>query len=110
MEQVRIVKEMRVVPRKGDVDRNNLFACQRKGWLPSSPARGTWIEMVPEVMRSAWPGWSSPARGTWIEMELQVTVGVGAEVVPRKGDVDRNIMRQHICKNCGSRPPQGGRG
>ena len=34
---------------------------------------------------------SSPARGTWIEMLGTYEVPENTDVVPRKGDVDRNI-------------------
>ena len=57
----------KVVPRKGDVDRNDNWA-----------------------LISAASMWSSPARGTWIEMPCAVDRAELYNVVPRKGDVDRN--------------------
>ena len=60
---------VKVVPRKGDVDRNMTTA-----------------------MKTNQSGLSSPARGTWIEISW---VGISSEVhsvVPRKGDVDRNFF------------------
>ena len=60
-------REPVVVPRKGDVDRNDLRAA-----------------------RSASRIKSSPARGTWIEIHLPPNKKYAAIVVPRKGDVDRN--------------------
>ena len=81
--------------------------------LPSSPARGTWIEISSAATRSASVGVvprkgdvdrnfclsvflcnfkrSSPARGTWIEMNSPLRTSVTVQVVPRKGDVDRNF-------------------
>ena len=76
---------------------------------------------------------SSPARGTWIEILSASAAMVPADVVPRKGDVDRNsaYRRSAVSPLCvvprkgdvdrnfwaGSRmvtlirrPPQGGRG
>ena len=103
----------RVVPRKGDVDRNIsvktvLFLTKKSSpargtWIEirlqhdfvrvkmSSPARGTWIEMW--ITSACWPPAtrSSPARGTWIEISRWVSCGLVALVVPRKGDVDRNM-------------------
>ena len=37
--------EHRVVPRKGDVDRNRTCFVSRHEHIGSSPARGTWIEI-----------------------------------------------------------------
>ena len=34
---------------------------------------------------------SSPARGTWIEMQPAACAIIQSVVVPRKGDVDRNL-------------------
>ena len=35
---------------------------------------------------------SSPARGTWIEMGMPQPLRIFDYVVPRKGDVDRNML------------------
>ena len=59
-----------VVPRKGDVDRNRRRNALLSIGNPSSPARGTWIEM------------SNASLTCWLN-----------SVVPRKGDVDRNRQR-----------------
>ena len=59
--------------------------------LPSSPARGTWIEMTRCLKPSRRASVSSPARGTWIEIEVMALNASANTVVPRKGDVDRNI-------------------
>ena len=77
--------------------------------LPSSPARGTWIEITYPSARRRWKG-SSPARGTWIEMARCVSSGVSGRVVPRKGDVDRNRSSKKAQSSGKCRPPQGGRG
>ena len=76
-----------VVPRKGDVDRNRLLTQPPDIWQPSSPARGTWIEIMVNFT------------------QVHIT-----DVVPRKGDVDRNIDVQLDEGLQESRPPQGGRG
>ena len=77
-----------VVPRKGDVDRNSLNDVLRAANQESSPARGTWIEMVSE-------GWA---------------IYNALRVVPRKGDVDRNDPATIGNLLSMRRPPQGGRG
>ena len=41
-----LVPAQLVVPRKGDVDRNTGYTPVFTSWGGSSPARGTWIEMV----------------------------------------------------------------
>ena len=66
------VVQGRVVPRKGDVDRN-------LAW-----------QTVTSIINA-----SSPARGTWIEIPVRGSEKLGRNVVPRKGDVDRNIP---VCK------------
>ena len=76
-----------VVPRKGDVDRNNGFDVQFNADLKSSPARGTWIEIDRHRTRKPY-----------------------CRVVPRKGDVDRNIAKSVLPLPGRRRPPQGGRG
>ena len=76
---------------------------------------------------------SSPARGTWIEIEIERNPVQEDDVVPRKGDVDRNanepllvdekkmvvprkgdVDRNPFCFTVharkAGRPPQGGRG
>ena len=77
----------RVVPRKGDVDRNRQRIPSTGLIYGSSPARGTWIETDPSTL-------CQPRR----------------TVVPRKGDVDRNIVMAIPPTEVGGRPPQGGRG
>ena len=60
--------------------------------IASSPARGTWIEISQNRSCRCPAGRSSPARGTWIEMFGGDCDGQRpADVVPRKGDVDRNL-------------------
>ena len=108
------VEGVRVVPRKGDVDRNERPRGDPVDLAGSSPARGTWIEIAIRAP-SRWPSTSSPARGTWIEMtagqttinggksspargtwiEMYLAAGPigGHPVVPRKGDVDRNLVQ-----------------
>ena len=56
--------------------------------VPSSPSRGTWIEIFPKLC-----GWislisSSPSRGTWIEMPPAPFAAAAPAVVPLTGDVD----------------------
>ena len=48
---------------------------------------------------------SSPARGTWIEIQLVLAGNTALhQVVPRKGDVDRNLRQPlpHIYRNVSS--------
>ena len=54
---------------------------------PSSPARGTWIEIV-QTLPVESPCESSPARGTWIEIRIILNRLGFFVVVPRTGDVD----------------------
>ena len=64
-----IVANPLVVPHTGDVDRNQKAVAQVKPTVPSSPIRGTWIEICrlpPQVRRAL----SSPIRGTWIEIAI----------------------------------------
>ena len=98
--------------------------------LPSSPARGTWIEIagavpggpaeivVPrkgDVDRNAGQnsrdykiGMSSPARGTWIEISHYGRAWWRCRVVPRKGDVDRNVPSASVVTvRCRSSPARG---
>ena len=100
----------KVVPRKGDVDRN--FDDRKLKLLrgESSPARGTWIEIFLHGGNLRKGRTSSPARGTWIEMPSWSTAAAASPVVPRKGDVDRNAMAHSISYGGVRRPPQGGRG
>ena len=81
-----------VVPRKGDVDRNTPGAWTAEGLQGSSPARGTWIEIGCQGWRHHHPQASSPARGTWIEISIPRPGIRISTVVPRKGDVDRNML------------------
>ena len=53
----------------------------------SSPARGTWIEISCAMCCRAWSR-SSPARGTWIEITMLRQALPRPPVVPRTGDVD----------------------
>ena len=46
------------------------------------------------LVREPYKRLSSPARGTWIEIFMPKNAGNKAEVVPRKGDVDRNKAPQ----------------
>ena len=84
-----------VVPRKGDVDRNFWRNCPNSPVLPSSPARGTWIEIQNAIVYGGIAPVSSPARGTWIEIKVMFSRDICAGVVPRKGDVDRNLPLRH---------------
>ena len=72
------------------MDRNFLFLRRTQDEVESSPARGTWIEML-MVASIYWHVVSSPARGTWIEIPQNAPIFVHIDVVPRKGDVDRNV-------------------
>ena len=79
----------RVVPRKGDVDRNCISPARTKGRCVV-PRKGDVDrnimnngELIMNIM-------SSPARGTWIEIGVPLGVERARQVVPRKGDVDRN--------------------
>ena len=99
----------RVVPRKGDVDRNFVGDAFPGRSARSSPARGTWIEMILPVCTNT-AAESSPARGTWIEISMRAAARSTRPVVPRKGDVDRNPADEAGTNALTSRPPQGGRG
>ena len=126
-------KGLFVVPRKGDVDRNMAFLVIERCEVTSSPARGTWIEITFCTNTQTCRLWSSPARGTWIEIRIAALASSVRVVVPRKGDVDRNMAFLLIerCEVTSSpargtwieigmlayrdvemirRPPQGGRG
>ena len=61
-----------VVPRKGDVDRNYKIEHGFSRCTKSSPARGTWIEMISSLKIGIACSKSSPARGTWIEIPAQI--------------------------------------
>ena len=77
--------------------------------LPSSPARGTWIEIARRSHRRP-PRWVVPRKGD-VDRNFAVYRQIpGIRVVPRKGDVDRNQLC--VCGRSYSacRPPQGGRG
>ena len=78
-----------VVPRKGDVDRNYCYCCCRARALRSSPARGTWIEMVWPTLPSLMPR-VVPRKGDVDRNIREFVLGKKRIVVPRKGDVDRN--------------------
>ena len=107
--QLEKVKKAYVVPRKGDVDRNIVSVFRIRVPSTSSPARGTWIEISFSGILAP-PFWSSPARGTWIEILLSSRWALSAFVVPRKGDVDRNLDVLASKLVVVGRPPQGGRG
>ena len=65
--EVKVFQAVHVVPRKGDVDRNCIPSTRGQSNTQSSPARGTWIEIDHNTVVNKLDG-SSPARGTWIEM------------------------------------------
>ena len=98
-----------VVPRKGDVGRNEEVPKWQILNFPSSPARGTWVEILAREQRHRLQP-SSPARGTWVEIPMSARPVVGRPVVPRKGDVGRNFALQEVAALDAGRPPQGGRG
>ena len=79
-----MVNENQVVPRKGDVDRNGPAQEYIESMVPSSPARGTWIEIVTGADRRM-ERRSSPARGTWIEIRLGGNTGSILESSPARG-------------------------
>ena len=123
---------MRVVPRKGDVDRNilhlhKLAVAQRVVPRKGDVDRNTKTSTCRRTKRR-----SSPARGTWIEISYSRYFLLGSSVVPRKGDVDRNrtfgednfdlksspargtwiemASAERSSSGVTGRPPQGGRG
>ena len=53
----------------------------------SSPSRGTWIEIRQHTRKSGRIT-SSPSRGTWIEIHIEEYRKQKGEVVPLTGDVD----------------------
>ena len=80
---------MEVVPRKGDVDRNNEGELNRLDMLVV-PRKGD-VDRNRNCDFFYMQGQpSSPARGTWIEIEIGGSEPERQGVVPRKGDVDRN--------------------
>ena len=78
--------------------------------LASSPARGTWIEIShPSSQKSA--QWSSPARGTWIEIGKLSSVSASAcTSSPARGTWIEIFPLLGLFDCCLRRPPQGGRG
>ena len=114
MEAVRIIKEMRVAPLTGCVDRNWLTACGWEFHPRSLPSRDAWIEILAIwwavtahwslPSRDAWieiaggqhdqPARKSlPSRDAWIEMKAPAAMRPAIIVAPLTGCVDRNILR-----------------
>ena len=54
--------------------------------LLSSPARGTWVEIL-QMEDGRLSEMSSPARGTWVEMAVFLANRLHDTVVSRTGDV-----------------------
>ena len=80
-----------VVPRKGDVDRNaSVHRPNRKHRLVV-PRKGDVDRNLTYVIDPLCDQMSSPARGTWIEICGALNTASAGLVVPRKGDVDRNF-------------------
>ena len=75
----------------------------------SSPARGTWIEIV---IDGAFAGIVDvvPRKGDVDRNRICNRPILAPMVVPRKGDVDRNVDPKHRANIQHGRPPQGGRG
>ena len=78
-----------VVPLAGDVDRN-AWAEVKKRYPGVVPLAGD-VDRNPPKAPDVW-GYcpSSPSRGTWIEIALNGRRFPGRSVVPLAGDVDRN--------------------
>ena len=78
------------VPRKGNVDRNQIVAEHAETVLATFPARGTWIEI--RQRRSAHGVHCDVPRKGNVDRNIRVAGAVvpNAEDVPRKGNVDRN--------------------
>ena len=53
----------------------------------SSPARGTWVEILPAKLAIRRRTTSSPARGTWVEILDVRLLKLSNFVVSRTGDV-----------------------
>ena len=105
-----VEKQMQVVPRKGDVDRNKEALAARIQQEVSSPARGTWIEIC-QCLPTGTARRVVPRKGDVDRNKRAVVQPVGVErVVPRKGDVDRNLCPATRKTAWRCRPPQGGRG
>ena len=99
-----------VVPRKGDVDRNSFARLAAARSFPSSPARGTWIEMCRPLPTSSKTSRSSPARGTWIESSTRGLMWSGFTSSPARGTwIEISQNRSCRCPAGRRRPPQGGR-
>ena len=75
----------------------------------SSPARGTWIEIV-EIPASDSANAVVPRKGDVDRNDVIDIIAAAVRVVPRKGDVDRNIITMYTIDIEKGRPPQGGRG
>ena len=78
--------------------------------LSSSPARGTWIEIADRACRGI-ATLVVPRKGD-VDRNIhdRDAVGYTPSVVPRKGDVDRNAKLRGENNDLECRPPQGGRG
>ena len=101
----------RVVPRKGDVDRNIFHAVNGHGGAGSSPARGTWIEIQGRESKVYGNDGSSPARGTWIEhVRRRTTLCATCASSPARGTWIEMLSPIYNTATRGGRPPQGGRG
>ena len=87
-----IVDNVKVVPRKGDVDRN-VNGHKNLAIVSVVPRKGDVDRNVYFKVRHIRRVMSSPARGTWIEIARATECDRLKTVVPRKGDVDRNTVR-----------------
>ena len=77
--------------------------------LPSSPARGTWIEIW-QTQKMFLTVSVVPRKGDVDRNRYRGHQRYYPRVVPRKGDVDRNDGCPSISRGIVGRPPQGGRG
>ena len=65
-----------------------IFELLRSQLLESRPARGGWIEMTFSGIFGLYIGGSRPARGGWIEISNRNLSYYAAQVPPRTGRVD----------------------
>ena len=96
-----------VVPRKGDVDRNS--ADLKTSFItPVVPRKGDVDRNDAALDTLGSVGASSPARGTWIEILRGPGIQPCGTVVPRKGDVDRNMIGRSKLDSFGASSPARG--
>ena len=83
----------KVVPHAGDVDRNvSVVLSMINMWVV--PHAGDVDRNGRKRLGRTYARPSSPTRGTWIEIQTLISCRAPVSVVPHAGDVDRNAVRQ----------------